>query len=173
MALALTPGVDFTVGAMAPADWEAVRQIYAEGIATGNATIETDPPAWEIWDKRHLSICRYVARSGNDVLGWVALSPVSARCAYKGVTEVSVYVAARARGHRIGTALLTALIAGSEQQGIWTIQAGVFPENAASLALHKKLGFREIGVRERLGKLNGVWRNVVLLERRSAVVGID
>ena len=173
MALALTPGIDFTVGEMRLADWDAVRQVYVEGIATGNATIETDPPSWEIWDSRHLPICRYVARSGDEVLGWVALSPVSGRCAYRGVTEISVYVAARARGHRIGTALLQAVIDGSEREGIWTIQAGVFPENTASLGLHKKFGFREIGVSERRGKLNGKWRNVVLLERRSTVVGID
>lgn len=169
----LTSGVDFIIGEMLPADWLAVCAIYEEGIATGNATIETEAPAWEVWDRRHLPTCRFVARAGNGIIGWVALSPVSSRCAYNGVAEVSVYVAERARRQGVGTALLKAVIAASEAQNIWTIQAGIFPENTASLALHKGLGFREVGVRHRLGKLNGKWRDVILLERRSQVAGVD
>jgi len=169
----LQQGIDYTIGEMHPADWDAVRAVYVEGIATGNATIETEPPAWEVWDKRHLPQCRLVAKHNETIIGWVALSHVSSRMAYNGVTEVSVYVAERARAQGVGSALLGAVITASEAQGIWTIQAGIFPENTASVALHKKLGFRVIGTRKRLGKLNGQWRDVVLLERRSAVVGID
>jgi phosphinothricin acetyltransferase len=158
---------------MRAGDWDAVRAIFVEGIATGNATFETEPPSREVWDAKHLPFCRYVARAAEEVIGWVALSSVSSRCVYRGVAEISVYVAQRARGQGVGRALLEAVIAGSETQGIWTIQAGIFPENVASLALHKKLGFREVGVRERPGKLGATWRNVVLLERRSIIVGID
>jgi phosphinothricin acetyltransferase len=156
---------------MTAADWGAVRAIYREGIATGNATFETGAPEWTEWDARHLAHSRLVAREGADVVGWAALSPVSSRCVYGGVAEVSLYVAAGARGRGIGTALLEALIAASERHGIWTLQAGIFPENAASIAVHRRAGFRMVGTRERIGRLNGVWRDTVLLERRSAVVG--
>ena len=159
---------------MQPSDWPAVLAIYAQGIATRNATFETQLPDWEKWDASHRPECRLVARErdGAALLGWAALSQVSARRVYGGVAEVSVYIAAEARGHGIGKALLRALIEQSENAGIWTLQAGIFPENGASLALHKSFGFRQIGVRQRIGRLDGVWRDVVLLERRSATVGI-
>ena len=173
MATANALGSDFSIGEMLPADWEAVRAIYAEGIATGNATIETEPPTWEAWDARHLRHCRLVARRGGSVVGWVALGPYSGRCAYNGVAEVSIYIAERARSQGIGHALLDAAIAESERHGVWTLQAGIFPENTISVALHTKCGFRIVGTRERLGKLNDIWRNVVFLERRSTVAGAN
>jgi phosphinothricin acetyltransferase len=153
-------------------DWEQVRAIYLEGIETGNATFAQSAPEWHTWDFEHLKTCRLVARSGDGILGWTALSPVSGRCVYSGVAEVSVYVAARARSRGIGIALLDALILQSELNGIWSLQAGIFPENEASLRLHKRAGFRIVGVRERLGQMNGRWRDVVLMERRSSVVGV-
>ena len=156
---------------MQPDDWPAVREIYAQGIATGNATFETEVPGWEKWDSGHLRECRLVARDGTSLLGWAALSPVSARRVYAGVAEVSVYVASEARGRRVGKTLLQALIDESENAGVWTLQAGIFPENAASLGLHKAFGFREVGVRRRIGKLGDCWRDVVFLERRSSKVG--
>jgi L-amino acid N-acyltransferase YncA len=159
------------IGPMAPADWDDVRRIYAEGIATGNATMETEPPPWESWDKAHRPDCRIVAREGGRVLGWAALSLVSERCASGGVAEVSVYVAADARGLGVGRRLLEELVRASEEAGVWTLQAGIFPENTASLAIHSRCGFRVVGVREKLGKLGASWRDVALLERRSARVG--
>jgi phosphinothricin acetyltransferase len=162
---------DAAIEPMQPSDWEAVRRIYEEGIATGLATFETRAPGWREWNASHLAEPRLVARSGGTVSGWAALSPVSERCIYQGVAEVSVYVAADRRGQGLGRALLGALIAGSEEAGLWTLQAGVFPENTASLWLHRDCGFRQVGVRERLGRLGGRWRDVVLLERRSRVVG--
>ena len=152
---------------MREGDWPAVRAIYEEGIATGQATFETEAPSWETWNADHLVTGRLVARNRGQVVGWAALSPVSGRCVYAGVAEVSVYVAEKARGQGIGTALLQALIIDSEEAGIWTLEAGIFPENRASLALHKACGFRQVGYRERLGQLNGLWRNVILMERRS------
>ncbi|PYS95577.1 MAG: N-acetyltransferase [Acidobacteria bacterium] len=157
---------------MRPEDWDRVRGIYLEGIATGQATFETTAPAWEAWDAAHMRAARLVAREGEATLGWAALSPVSSRCVYAGVAEVSVYVAAAARGRGVGRALLAALIAAAEREGLWTLQAGIFPENEASLAVHRRCGFREVGRRERLGKLNGAWRDVLLLERRSPTVGL-
>ena len=169
---------------MPPDVWPAVREIYLEGIATGNATFETEPPTWEHWDASHLKNCRSIALEPftDDgemviplekviVLGWAALSPVSGRRVYSGVAEVSVYVAAIARGRGVGKALLKTLIRESEALGIWTLQAGIFPENTSSIALHKSCGFREVGVRSRIGKLGDVWRDVLLLERRSSTVG--
>jgi L-amino acid N-acyltransferase YncA len=147
--------------------WPAVCDIYAQGIATGNATFETETPTWESWDAAHLPTHRLVAISDGAVVGWAALSRVSDRCAYDGVAEESVYVAASARGQGVGRALLERLISDSEDAGIWTIQTGIFPENEASLRLHHRVGFRTVGTRERLGRLNGVWRDVVFLERRS------
>ncbi|HET9793615.1 MAG TPA: GNAT family N-acetyltransferase [Thermoanaerobaculia bacterium] len=154
-----------------PDDWERVREIYGEGIATGNATFEASAPSWDAWNAAHLAIGRLVARLDGEIAGWIALSPVSGRCVYAGVAEVSVYVAASARGHGVGRALLDAAIADAEGAGIWTLQSGTFPENTASIALQKACGFREVGRRERLGKMNGRWRDVVLLERRSTVAG--
>jgi len=161
------------ISGMTAAHWEEVRAVYLEGIATGDATFETEAPAWEKWDAAHLPHCRLVAGVGASVAGWAALSPVSARRVYAGVAETSVYVAAAFRGVGVGRALLRALINCSEQHGIWTLQAGIFPENAASLALHRRCGFREVGRRERLGKMNERWRDVILLERRSANVGAE
>jgi L-amino acid N-acyltransferase YncA len=151
-----------------PKDWPAVRTIFEEGIATGQATFETEAPSWEDWDGAHSM--RLVAEEGGEVVGWAALAPYSARACYAGVAEESVYVAARARGEGVGRALLTALVDRSEQAGIWTLQAGVFPENRASVTLHLGCGFRLVGVLERIGRLNGEWRDVLLLERRSEVI---
>ena len=156
---------------MQPEDWPAVEAIYREGIATGNATFETETPGWEKWNANHNAHCRLVARNGNDIVAWAALSRVSTRHVYAGVAEVSIYVAATARGKGIGKSLLQALIEQSEQNAIWTLQAGIFPENTGSVALHKSCGFREVGMRERVGKLDATWRNVVLLERRSSRTG--
>lgn len=158
---------------MERADWPRVRAIYEEGIATGQATFETEVPAWESWNAGHLPHSRIVASAGGELLGWAALSPVSGRCVYGGVAEVSVYVAPEARGRRVGRALLERLIEESEVHGIWTLQAGIFPENAPSVRLHERCGFRRVGVRERLGRLRGRWRDVVLFERRSPAVGAE
>jgi L-amino acid N-acyltransferase YncA len=153
-------------------DWPHVREIYAEGIASGHATFETEVPGQERWDAAHVKKCRLVARSGDDVLGWAALSTVSERCVYAGVAEVSVYVRGNARGQGIGTLLLRGLIGASEAEGFWTLQAGIFPENTASLNLHRNFGFRVVGRRECIGCLDGRWRDVMLLERRSRVAGV-
>jgi phosphinothricin acetyltransferase len=150
-----------------------VRAIYLEGIATGEATFETDAPDWERWDADHLPQCRLVARNIDGVLGWAALSPVSRREVYAGVAEVSVYVAESARGRGVGGALMRALVEASERYGLWTLQSIVFPENHASVALHLKHGFREVGRRERIARRHGVWRDTVVLERRSRAVGVD
>jgi phosphinothricin acetyltransferase len=150
-----------------PRDWPEVSRIYAEGIATGNATFETDVPSWEAWDAAHLERHRFVAEAEGDLVGWIAAVPVSSRCCYAGVAEISAYVAEQARGRGVGAALLERLIASSEAGGIWTLETGVFPENERSLALLERFGFREVGVRERLGHVDGVWRDVVLLERRT------
>jgi phosphinothricin acetyltransferase len=153
-------------------DWPAVAAIYAEGIATGQATFETEVPSWSSWDASHLAEHRFVAVDpAGPVLGWAALAPVSSRCVYAGVTENSVYVAAAARGRGIGAALLRRLVESAEQAGIWTVQTGIFPENVASLALHASCGFRVVGRRERLGQQSGRWRDVLFLERRSRVAG--
>jgi L-amino acid N-acyltransferase YncA len=155
-----------------PAHWERVRQIYLDGIGTGHATFETSAPSWESWDANHLKAGRIVAISDSgEVLGWAALNRVSPRSVYAGVAEVSVYVANEARQMGVGKVLLGTLVQASEQNGIWTLQASVFPENGASLSLHKNCGFREVGIRERIGRLNGVWRDTILLERRSKLVG--
>ncbi len=150
----------------------AVQRVYADGIATGQATFETEVPDWDGWDRARLPEHRFVAVLGDDVVGWSALSPTSTRAVYAGVAEVSVYVGAAARARGVGAALLSRLITSSERGGIWTLQSGVFPENVASLALHERLGFRRVGVRERIGRQDGWWRDVVLLERRSDVAGV-
>ena len=157
---------------MKESDWEQVRSIYLEGIATGNATFETSAPEWAKWDADHLAEPRLVHREVEKLCGWAALSRVSGRCVYAGVAEVSVYVAGDCRGRGVGRELLTELVKRSELASLWTLQAGVFPENRASIELHKRCGFREVGTREKLGQLAGVWRDVVLLERRSKVAGV-
>ena len=163
--------MSFLIESMRAEDWEGVRRIDREGIATGNATFETDAPSWERWDAAHLPEPRLVARDDEGLLGWASLSKVSERCVYAGVAEVSVYVAESARGRGVGRKLLGALIEQSEDAGIWTLQAGIFPENVASIAIHRRCGFRIVGTRERLGKLAGRWRDVMLLERRSGLKG--
>ncbi|MBC7236901.1 MAG: N-acetyltransferase [Chloroflexi bacterium] len=163
---------------MTGADWPAVRTIYRQGILTGDATFEHDAPDWERWNREHLREGRLVARvegqppQGGEVVGWAALSAVSQREVYRGVVEASIYVATHARGQGVGKQLLQALIQEAERAGYWTIQAGVFPENVASLALLESCGFRRVGVRQRLGQMGGRWRDVVLLERRSDAVGV-
>ena len=157
---------------MLPADWPAAREIYLEGIATRQATFETQAPSWEAWDASHSLFARLVARKDETVVGWAALSPVSARKAYAGVAEVSVYVAQSQRGAGLGRQLLEALIAASEANGVWSLLAVMFPENAGSVALHRRCGFREVGRRERIARLDGVWRDTILLERRSQQIGI-
>ena len=160
---------------MERSDWERVRAIYEQGIATGLATFESAAPEWEEWDQDYLAVCRLVAETDEptDVVGWAALSPVSDRCVYGGVAEVSVYVDATSHGKGLGSVLLGRLIEDSEAEGFWTLQAGVFQENEASVRLHERLGFRVVGVREKLGKLGGEWRDVLLLERRSERVGVS
>jgi L-amino acid N-acyltransferase YncA len=154
-----------------PEDWPAVRAIYEAGIATGDATFETTAPDWPAWDAAHLPDHRLVAREHDGrVVGWAALAPVSDRCAYAGVAEDSIYVAPGAQGRGVGRALLTAVVASAERGGIWTVQTGIFPENQPSVRLHQACGFRVVGVRERLGKLDGRWRDVLLLERRSPAI---
>jgi L-amino acid N-acyltransferase YncA len=160
-----------SIEALTTDHWEAVRSIYLQGIATGNATFQQSAPDWEEWDAGHLRACRIVARTDLRIVGWAALSPVSMRPVYRGVAEVSIYVADSARGCGIGTQLMARLIVESEAEGIWTLQAGIFPENVASISLHTKAGFRIVGTRSRLGCMNGVWRDVVLLERRSLIAG--
>jgi len=151
---------------MVPADWLRVRAIYAAGIATGNATFETEPPEWEAWDSSHSKHLRYVATRDGQILGWAAATPVSERCCYSGVVENSVYIDPGHHGQGIGTLVLLALIEASRAAGNWTMQTGIFPENAASIALHESCGFRVVGYRERLGQLHGVWRDVLLMEHR-------
>ena len=154
------------VRALVPSDWGEVRRIYEAGIATGNATFELDMPSWEVWNQARLSGLRFVAEGPDRLLGWAAVAPVSTRACYAGVVDVSVYVDPVARGRGTGTALLSALVDGAPAAGVWTLQAGVFPENEASLALHQRCGFRVVGRRERIGRLHGVWRDVLLLEYR-------
>lgn len=154
-----------------PLHWEEVRIIYLQGIATKQATFQTDAPTWEGWDKGHLAGLRYVAIIDGNVAGWAALTPVSGRCVYAGVTEVSVYIHEAFRGKGVGKALLQKLVTESEASNIWTLQSGIFPENTASITLHEKLGFRKIGYREKIGKMDGVWRDTVLMERRSKIIG--
>jgi len=163
--------VEYAIEALQPTDWRQVRSIYLEGIETGQATFERDAPDWERWDAGHLKTCRLVARVVDVIAGWAALSPVSARRVYRGVAEVSVYVQESFRGSGVGRALLERLVECSERHGIWTLQAGIIAENVASIALHQRCGFREVGLRERIGQLGEEWRDVILLERRSKIVG--
>jgi L-amino acid N-acyltransferase YncA len=165
--------VSTAIESMTPVDWEVVRAIYLEGIATGQATFEMEAPPWEQWDANHLPVCRLVARRQGPVVGWAALSPVSCRPCYAGVAEVSVYVAVAERGQGVGEALLQAVIDESERHGIWTLQGVTFPENVPSLRLQASCGFRVVGMRERIARHNGVWRDTVITERRSVVAGRD
>ncbi|MBS1510927.1 MAG: N-acetyltransferase [Bacteroidetes bacterium] len=157
---------------MQPEHWPSVKKIYEEGIATGNATFQTEAPEWKAWDNGHVKTCRLLAVDENEILGWAALAPISSRPVYAGVAEVSVYVAAAARGKGVGKLLLQALINESEKNNFWTLHAGIFPENTVSVKLHEECGFRLVGRRERIGKMNSVWRDTLLLERRSTVTGL-
>src|SRR5215210_73861 len=159
-----------TLRDLRPDDWPEVARIFEEGIGTGNATFDTEVPSWEAWDAAHLPEHRHVAELDGRVVGWIALAPVSSRCCYAGVAEVSAYVAEGDRGDGIGAELLAAAVESSERAGIWTLQTGVFPENEPSLGLLRRFGFRALGTQERIGRLHGVWRDVVVLERRSDVV---
>jgi len=155
-----------------PEHWPSVKAIYEAGLATGNASFQASAPSWEEWDTSHLQHSRLVANNNNQVVAWAALSPVSGRCVYAGVAEVSVYVAPLSRGLGIGEDLLQALIEESEKNGIWTLQAGIFPENIPSIRIHEKTGFRQVGFREKIGQMNGIWRDTILLERRSKTVAL-
>jgi phosphinothricin acetyltransferase len=159
-----------TIEGLRPEHWSGVAEVYSEGIATGNATFETEVPSWEAWDSSHLPEHRLVALRDSEIVGWAAVSPVSDRCVYGGVVENSIYVAEAARGQGLGQRLLEELIASTEAAGIWTIQTGIFPENDGSIRVHERVGFEVVGRRKRLGKLNGEWRDVLLLERRSKKV---
>ncbi len=162
-----------TIQPLTAAHWPDAARIYEAGIATGNATFQTEAPLWEAWNKAHRPDCRLVALCEGEVAGWAALSPVSGRPVYAGVAEVSIYVDPAFRGQGVGDGLMKALIEESEREGVWTLQSGVFPENAASMRLHQKHGFRTIGLKEKIGKMHSVWRDVAMLERRSRVAGID
>ena len=167
---------DLSIRALRASDWDAVRRIYAEGIATGHATFEAEPPTWESFDAGKLTDHRVAATIAGEVVGWAAVSPISTRLVYRGVAEHSVYVASRARGRGTGHRLLAELIRSTEAAGLWTLQSGVFPENAPSVALHQAHGFRIVGIRRRLalmgyGPMAGVWRDVYLMERRSEFTG--
>lgn len=167
--------MNITIRPMAFRDWDKVRRIYFEGIQTGTATFQTTVPSWESWDSGHLSVCRLIAEDGNGcVAGWCALSPISSRPVYRGVAEVSIYIASQFRQRGVGRALMEALVKESEKEGLWTLQAGIFADNIGSIALHHNAGFREVGRRERIGKTeSGVWKDTVLMERRSRTVGIE
>ena len=158
-----------SIRGMTTKDWPAVARIYQEGMDTNLATFQTECPDWETWNAAHLPQCRLVAIADGAVAGWVALSAVSSRCVYAGVAEVSIYIGTEARGAGVGKALLTALISASEEAGFWTLQSGIMENNASSIALHTSCGFRKVGYREKIGQdRNGVWRNTLLMERRSA-----
>ena len=161
-----------TFSPLLPEHWQSVRSIYEEGIKTGNATFQQSAPEWEEWNNTHLAHSRVVAEADNEIAGWAALTAVSGRCVYAGVGEVSVYIAERFRGQKIGNALLQQLIKESEANNIWTLQAGIFSENKGSIKIHEVNGFRIVGYREKIGQMNGVWRDTVLMERRSSVVGV-
>lgn len=165
--------MEFVVDIFTADDWKQVHTIYLDGIATGQATFEVDAPTWEQFDANHLPECRLAARSQGQIIGWAALSPVSRRQVYKGVAEVSVYVAASHQSRGVGKALLEAVIAASERHGIWTLQGSTFPENTASLRMQESCGFRVVGRRERIACHHGVWRDTLITERRSQVVGVD
>jgi L-amino acid N-acyltransferase YncA len=163
--------MDIRIRPLKQTDWNEVRRIYAEGISTGLATFETEVPTWSEWDKSHIKSCRLVAVDvQNQIVGWAALSTVTGRCAYQGVAEVSIYISAEGRGQGVGKQLLQTLIGLSEDDGYWMLQSGILAENLASIQLHQTCGFRMVGYREKIGKLNEVWRDTVLMERRSHLV---
>ena len=166
--------MEYEIDEMQPSDWEQVKKIYIEGIRTGIATFQSEAPTYEEWDKAHHKFCRLVARLNNEVLGWVALSPTSSRTCYSGVAELSIYISENSRGNGLGNALLLKAVRHSEENGIWTLYSGIIRDNAKSIKLHKKCGFREIGLREKIAKMpSGKWHDVMLMERRSKVIGID
>jgi L-amino acid N-acyltransferase YncA len=165
--------MDLVFRSMKKDDWISVAEIYRQGIESGNATFQRDIPTWKDWDSGHINTCRIVASLDNEITGWAALTPVSGRCVYAGVAEVSVYVSNQFKGQKIGTRLLERLISESEKEGYWTLQASIFRENKASLKIHYNLGFRNVGFREKIGKMNNVWRDTILLERRSKKIGIE
>ena len=167
--------LDFALLPMQSVDYPSVSRIFTQGIETGNATYDTSAAVWEDWDAKHLMHSRWVVKSANEgsVLGWAALSPVSSRVVFSGVAELSIYVDTDYLGKGMGNALMEAVVASSEENGIWMLQSGIFPENQASSGMHEKFGFRLVGRRERIGKMaNGIWRDIVLLERRSLIVGL-
>jgi L-amino acid N-acyltransferase YncA len=154
-------------------DWNSIATIYKQGIETGDATFEQDVPSWEDWDASHIEKCRIATILENQIVGWAALTQVSGRCIYAGVAEVSVYVHENFRGKKIGLQLLQKIIEESEKENFWSLQSGIFPENKASLSIHDQAGFRIIGIREKIGKMNGKWRNNTILERRSTIIGVE
>ncbi|MDM1556135.1 N-acetyltransferase family protein [Chryseobacterium indologenes] len=154
-------------------NFSEVIEIYKQGLATNIATFQNDSPQWEEWDKAHLDFCRISIYDNDNMIGWASLTPVSSRCVYAGVAEVSIYIAQDERGKGVGKTLLTELIQQSEENGIWTLQSGIFAENESSIKLHEKCGFRLVGYREKIGKKNGIWKDNVLMERRSKNIGID
>ena len=165
--------MNYEIREMLPADGEKVLEIFQEGIEGKNATFDPSAPTWESWDQKHFNICRFVLENENEeIVGWAALQPISNRDCFKGVAEVSIYLSNSVQGKGLGSMLLKKLILDSEEHEFWTLQAGIFPENEASIYVHKKLGFREVGYREKIGQMNGVWRDIILLERRSKIVGI-
>jgi len=165
--------MEYKIEKMMDLDWYGVANIYMQGIKTGIATFQTSVPSFEEWNNNHISSCRLVARFGDNILGWGVLSNVSSRCVYAGVAEVSIYIGEEYKGLGIGTALLTELVRVSEENGFWTLQSGIIRENIASIALHKRCGFREVGIREKVAKMNNeTWMDVVMMERRSGIVGI-
>jgi len=164
--------MSLTIRQMTASDWDEVAQIYQFGIDSGVATFQTECPSYEVWDQSHKKECRLVAVWGGKVIGWAALSPYSSRAVYAGVAEISIYLHPEFQGHGYGTILLNAMIEESEKQGIWLLQSGILQHNAASIALHKKCGFREVGYREKIARdKSGIWRNTVLMERRSPLNG--
>lgn len=165
--------IEIKIDYMTDKSWTDVARIYESGIATKNATFQTEAPDWNSWDNAHRKDCRLIAMIDKKIIGWAALSNVSSRCVYSGVAEVSVYVDSDYRGKGVGDKLMESLIIESELNGIWTLQAGIFPENIGSIKLHHKHGFRTIGIKERIGKMDGNWRDVAILERRSKIVGVD
>ncbi|MEX1268658.1 MAG: N-acetyltransferase family protein [Balneolaceae bacterium] len=165
--------MNLTFRLMKAEDWNDVVKIYQQGLNTGNATFQQEVPTREEWNTAHLKTCRLIAEVDGETAGWAALTPVSGRCVYAGVAEVSIYVADRYRGKKVGKQLLARLITESEKDGIWTLEAGIFPENRASIKIHEALGFRQVGYREKIGKMNGRWRDTMLLERRSSKTGMD